>query len=174
MSAILAALAVAAGSVGCGETRGDPDAALPIDAVVDAMLPCTETGHIVGFGPNGAHPMADGDDLPVILGFQGFVFFEVGIRSPDALESYVTVRSNVRMADGTESADSHPGVSTSRVDGLWETDKVLVFFNDTPVADLYGREVDLALSVPTARCRLRATLHGKLVDGGVQLQDAGP
>ncbi len=101
-------------------------------------------------------------------------FVEVGLRSPEPFDEFVVMRSNVHLSGGAEMADTHPGIATQPgPDGTWETRKALVFFNDFPPAELYGREVELALTAPTTRCRLHASMHGRLVEGGVQLQDAG-
>lgn len=158
----------------CEAAPSTTDAAPPPDATVDAQRPCAREGQLLGFDGSTAHVLAEGDELPVILGFQGFIFVEVGLRSPEPLDEFVTVHSNARLSGGAEVADAHPGIGTGPgPDGSWDTRRVLIFFNDFPPAELYGREAELALSVPASTCRLRATVRGRLVEGGVQLEDAG-
>lgn len=150
------------------------DATPPPDAADDAQVPCEQEGALLGFEGSESHVLHAGDALPVILGFQGFIFVEVGLRSPEPLEEFVVVRSNARLSGGAEVSDTHPGIGTQPgPNGAWDTRKLLVFSNDFPPAELYGREVELALAAPASGCRVRATVRGHLVEGGVQLQDAG-
>lgn len=174
MGTLTRAAAVCTLACACGADPSGADAAAPVDATVDAQLPCEQPGQLLGFELSESHLLGAGAELPVILGFQGFIFVEVGLRSPEPLDDFVVVESNARISGAGEVADTHPGIGTQvGPSGTWDTRKILVFFNDFPPAELYGREVDLALTAAASGCRLRATVHGRLVEGGVQLQDAG-
>lgn len=167
-----APLFAAALCLACGGA-GEPGEADPVDAApapADALPPCEAPATLVAWDLSMTpHALATGDDLPIITGFQGFIFAQVSLRAPGPLAEQVTLRSVVRFDDGTSVSQSHPGVLARET----ETDPFLVFFNDIAQAELYGREASLGVAVDTRTCAAKAEVAVRTVEGGFQAQDAG-
>ena len=84
--------AVAACGIGC-----EPPPAPPAkeDAVVAdvALPPCAQSGELVALTVDGTERvLVNGTKLPVVLGFQGFIFVRLALRSPEPLPTTVKVR----------------------------------------------------------------------------------
>ena len=161
----------------------ESDAPRTIDAAIDAesapLLPCGAPGDLLLFefdDPDVPHPIASGEELPVVLGFQGFVFVEVGLRTRVALGDFAVLQSQVQLEDGRVLTAAHPGTAiVEESTGARRTGKVLVFFNDVPLVELYGQtvEIDLSATAVTEDCRVSARRRVRLVRGPTQLADAG-
>ncbi len=157
-----------------GGSEGSPDAAPP-DAEEVPLEPCASPGVIFGYDDAlASYEIAAGGDVPLILGFQGFLFAQVGLRSSASWGGIVMVRSVVRLEDGTEIAGSQPDTAVQPAGGAWQTEPVLVFINDVPRADLYDRPATLTLAAPAGGCLLIASLDVRLVEGGVQAAEDAP
>ena len=153
-----------------------PPAPPAIDAELstDTQLPpCSQTAELFALTVNGqVRDLVPGSQLPLVLGFQGFIFVRVGLRSQALLPSTVKVRLQVQVPGLVDTATGSMGVKTL-VDGQsWVTRDIAFFFNDVPFAELAGRPASLAMALDTPTCRLTATAAVVLEDGGVMGADA--
>ncbi|MCK6573007.1 hypothetical protein L6V77_18145 [Myxococcota bacterium] len=160
-------LVTAAGLVSCGEASspvngpgGGQDGAPP------EPPSCPATARLIAFDAEEAdasHPLAAGDRLAVIEGFQGFVFVQVGLSTTDRLGATVTGHTELRLASGERLTETYGGLSMVSDAGAFRTDKLLVYFNDQPPATLYGRQAEVMVVIDGDTCR--ATARASVVLG---------
>lgn len=110
-----------------------------------------------------------GGDLPVITGFQGFVFVQLHVRSATKPSDEAPFTSRVVIESlGIDRTGSHARISSIPEGSGWQSDAILVFFNDTPVADLVGHPARITVRATLETCVLGSTRDVMLVNGGVQ------
>lgn len=157
--------------VGCPENGGSP----PADASCDLAV-SVGTGNADDYVP-----LVDGDEAEVILGFQGFRMLQVTLRvegtgEPRAdVSGYVTIEeSGVEVAQLPRTTAMIEGP-----DGARYAEGFLVFFNDTPVSEIVGREGELELIARSGGCvggtrvALAMVDDDSCVDWDLEIPDAG-
>lgn len=91
-------------------------------------------------------------ELPVILGFQGFLFTQVSLRGA-SLEGHV-IHTHV-LAEGVADIWGEERAPSVLVAGdVYETEPVLFFFNDVSRSDLIGKSAQIRLITSTATCAI--------------------
>ena len=167
--------ALTALALGCDEPAGAGDAgpeSADLGVSPDAgppLPPCDAEGTLLadpveGSDDRGRHPIAEGDALQLVLGFQGFLFLEVAVRAPEGLPASVDVSTSVAVDEGVTERGERPAIRTHVGEaGAHETERVLVFFNDTPAADVYGRAAEVVLGLDVETCRLLARARVQIV-----------
>ncbi len=139
----------------------------------DPKLPCAEPGVLFGVDQAGeTYELPDGAELPVTLGFQGFLFVQLGLRTSEPLAA--TIRLDTKLAvEGNAALEApNPGVRTSEAPpGTFVTAPVLIFFLDQPLVELVGRTALVEGAANGATCRVHASASVTIVDG--DRMDAG-
>lgn len=169
---LLPAFLLAASLVaGCPDDGGKP----PADASCDL-------GVSVGTGDaEGYVPLADGDEAEVILGFQGFRMLRVTLRVEGSDDSRADVSGYVTIEETGVEVAQLPRTTTlvEGPDGARYAEGFLVFFNDTPVSEIVGRDGELELIARSDGCvgGTRVTLamvdDDMCVDWEAEIPDAG-
>lgn len=137
-----------------------PDAKLPVCPQSAALFMADLSG-------NQSDLPATGGKLPVILGFQGFVFVRVGLKSPLQLPSPVKARVQAQVPPDLDVTTLFSPVKTHAESGAWLTKEMVYFFNDVPFAELPGKPVTVTIAIDTPQCRLVGTATATLENGGV-------
>ncbi len=143
----------------------------PTDTVAPVLPACSETGVITSVNPSGDLP-STGGTLPVTLGFQGFQFAQLGLRAPVALSSPTTVRTRVTVPGKMSTSATYARVRLTSGGSNLATVPLLVFFNDVPLAELYGQPATITLEASTGTCWVAATVTVTLGQGGFADADA--
>lgn len=164
--------AMAIFGIGC-----EPPPAPPAqeDAVVaDVVLPpCAQSGELVALTVDGTERvMTSGAKLPVVLGFQGFIFVRLALRSPELLPATVKVRVLAVVPGLVDVSTPFSTVKTQASGSGWITRDVAFFFNDVPFAELAGKPAEIGIAVDTKTCRMSASAAVVLEDGGYMGADA--
>lgn len=169
---LTAMVAIATFGIGC-----EPPPAPPAqeDAVVaDVVLPpCAQSGELVALTVDGTERvMTSGTKLPVVLGFQGFIFVRLALRSPELLPATVKVRVVAVVPGLVDVSTPFSTVKTHASGAGWITKDVAFFFNDVPFAELAGKPAEIGIAVDTKTCRMSASAAVVLEDGGYMGADA--
>lgn len=164
-SLVLLSLLLAA----CEPTEPPEEPAPEPEPEPEPVLPaCDEPGSLYGLdAARQPFELVPGAEVPVILGFQGFLFLEVGLRSTQKLPGSMDVITRVQVESGVDLTATNPGILAAQDGAGWKSDPVLVFFNDVPLVDLHGRRATLGVGTATPTCVLSASAEVLLVDGGV-------
>ena len=101
--------------------------------------------------------MTSGAKLPVVLGFQGFTFVRLALRSPELLPATVKVRVLAVLPGLVEVSTPLSTVKTQGSGAGWMTRDVAIILNDMPLADLAGKPAEVGISVDTKTCRRSAS-----------------
>ncbi|MBM4343356.1 MAG: hypothetical protein FJ100_08255 [Deltaproteobacteria bacterium] len=145
-------------------------------AVADVKLPpCEAVGEIFAVDKDGGERVLLADKTtkaPLILGFQGFIFLRLGLRSPLALPGVVKLKISAQVGSVVDVTTPFASVKTSPQAGGSVTRDVPLFFNDVPFAELAGKPATVGLQVDTKTCRMTAVAPIELEDGGVMGADA--
>lgn len=155
-----------------------PPAPTPVEdtAVADVKLPpCEALGEIFAVDKDGGERSLASDKttkIPLILGFQGFIFLRLGLRSPVALPGVVKLKISAQVGSVLDVTTPFSSVKTSPLAGGSVTRDVPLFFNDVPFAELAGRPATVGLQVDTKTCRMTALAPVELEDGGIMGADA--
>ena len=138
----------------------------PADAgAAEEEEPCTMVATL-GHESAGADfvPYADGDDAEIVLGYQGFRFIQVVLRTEGIEAARVLVTFTVEVAGQAP----YPQVSwldvTPADDGIPYSSVFLVYFNDIPYAEILDRDCNLGVSVSNRRCPDATSVRVHLVD----------
>lgn len=140
------------------------------------LPPCAEAGVILGaLGEGGElEPLAPGAELGVVLGFQGFQFVRVALRSPRELPRTVDVGALVVVPGVFEYATGFGGWNARDLgEGTWDTEELPLMMNDASLAQLVGKRASLELWTAAGDCRLTAAVEVVLVPGGTMDADGG-
>lgn len=151
------------------EDAGPPDTGPP-----DAGL-CAEPVSAYGVDVHEQKPvLADGSILPITLGFQGFQYVRVGLRTERALPATADVWVQVVIDGELDRATAFAGVETRAAEeGGVETADVNMMFNDVPLAQLVGQHASLRIWTTSPGCRLDASVEVVLIQGVYQAADGG-
>lgn len=125
-------------------------------------------------------PATSGDTAEVVLGFQGFRMLVYTLRMEGAPDSRAEVSGYVTIPDTGLEVSQLPRSVPLREgpDGARYVEELLLFFNETPVSEIVGRDADLELVARSGDClgtlALRVALRDDddCVDYGVEI-DAG-
>jgi hypothetical protein len=169
------ALAVCLLLAGCsspdppGHDAGPPDAGPP-----DAG-PCAERAAIYGIDVHDEEQLlAAGSALPITLGFQGFQYVRVGLRTPRALPATVDLWVHVGVEGALDLDTAFFGVETRAAEGdEAESVDVAVMFNDVPLAELLGQKAAIRATTTSPGCALAGSADVVLVQGAYQGPDGG-
>ena len=166
----------------CLAVAAVPLAGCPDDGVEPVADASCDLGVSVGTGSADDYaPLVDGDEAEVILGFQGFRMLEVTLRVEGSDEPRADVSGYVTIEEtGVEVAQlPRTTALVEGPDGARYAEGFLVFFNDTPVSEIVGREGELELIARSAGCvgGTRVTLSmvddDMCVDWEAEIPDAG-
>ncbi len=152
----------------------------PLDVVADQTsfeLPlCPVSGSVYGmeYRPEGdlAIDLTPGASLPITLGFQGFLFVQVGLRTTMPLPTGVKLQAKLLPKDGTAVTVNYVTVKSHTTSNGSETSDIALFFNDQPLAELVGKPATVQISVLTGNCALSANVDVILQAGNVMGADA--
>lgn len=163
------ALALLLGSAACSGSSND-DAGVPPSGDATALPDCTEQGVLYSADRfNALTELPAGGDLPVITGFQGFVFVQLHLGSATKPSDEAPFTSRVVVDSlGIDRTSSHAHITSVPEASGWRSDAILLFFNDTPVADLVGHAARITVRAALETCVLGSTRDVMLVNGGVQ------
>lgn len=150
-------------SAGCPGGGGDPDA-------LDCALG-------VAWGPRRGESFVqfrDGDAAEITLGFQGFRYIDstVEIAGPSGPDGDLWFQIAIA---GSEPYALRQRIAIPEGASNRYVDDVLVFFNDTPIAELVGREADVTARLSSQGCEAvhRATVTMADDDSCVEQSDGG-
>ena len=117
-------------------------------------------------------PFSDGDEAPVVLGFQGFRFIDAAVTVLGATGTDAAIRVRA-TADGHDPimSDTHATLISKGESGSI-AEHVQIFFNDIPMAELLGRSCRLEARATVAGCTGEDDVSVLLVDGGCMPPDA--
>lgn len=153
-----------------------PPAPPPVEdaAKADVVLPpCAQSGELIALDVDGKpRVLSSGSKLPVVLGFQGFIFVRLALRSPEPLPATVKVRVVATVPGLVDTSTPFSTVKTEVDGSQWITRDVAFFFNDVPFAELAGKPAEIGLAVDTKTCRMAASAAVVLEDGGYMGADA--
>ncbi len=155
-----------------------PPAPPPVEdtATADIKLPpCEAIGEIFAVDKDGGERSLASDKttkIPLILGFQGFIFLRLGLRSPVALPGVVKLKISAQVGSVHDVTTPFASVKTSPNAGGSVTRDVPLFFNDVPFAELAGKPATVGLQVDTNTCRMTSIAPVELEDGGIMGADA--
>ena len=137
--------------------------------------PCQESAVVYGIDIHeDAQVLGEGSTLPITLGFQGFLFVRVGLRTAMELPGTVNLWVQIKVPELVDLTTPFFGTETRSVEGgQTETVEVAELFNDQPLAQLLGQTASLVLSTDSPGCNLSATAEVTLVQGGYQGPDGG-
>jgi len=171
---ILTALAACLLLTGC--PAPDPshgDAGVP-DAGLDAG-PCAESAALYGIDIHDEEQLLTaGTPLPITLGFQGFQYVRVGLRTARALPATVDLWMHISAGGALDLDTAFFGVETRTAPGgEAESIDVAVMFNDVPLAELLGLNATVRASTTSPGCALTGTADVVLVQGVFQGPDGG-
>lgn len=143
-------------------------------AVADVNLPpCAQAGELIALDVEGTpRVLSAGSKLPVVLGFQGFIFVRLALRSPAPLPATVKVRVVATVPGLVDVSTPFSTVKTQAEGAGWVTRDIAFFFNDVPFAELAGKPAEIGLAVDTKTCRMAAQASVVLEDGGYMGADA--
>lgn len=169
------AAAIAVGvlvALGCSPPAPPPE--VEDTAVADVLLPpCDQPGELIALDVDGnPRVLTSGSKLPVVLGFQGFIFVRLALRSPAQLPTTVKVRVVATVPGLVDVSTPFSTVKTQADGSAWITRDVAFFFNDVPFAELAGKPAEIGLAVDTKTCRMAASASVVLEDGGYMGADA--
>ncbi len=116
--------------------------------------------------------LAEDATLPVTRGFQGFLFVRVGLKTPLVLPQTIKLKAHVEVPGEVDQVAVYSTVKTAGGAGTYQTTDIPVFFNDTPLAELVGKEATVALWTQSTGCRLRAKASVRLSSGNYMNEDA--
>jgi hypothetical protein len=150
---------------------------IPADVpdVVTDIGPCEQTAAMFQVGAD-EQPLAihDGDVLPLVQGFQGFLFIRVGLRSVQTVPGVVKLAVHVRVPGRVDQTGQFQSVHAKALaEGGWQSGDVPFFFNDASLADLVGRTAQVDVWTTSPGCRLVASREVTLTTGAFMSQDAG-
>jgi hypothetical protein len=159
-------------ALGCEPPPAPPE--VEDTAVADVLLPpCAQAGELIALDVDGnPRVLTSGSKLPVVLGFQGFVFVRLALRSPALLPTTVKVRVVATVPGLVDVSTPFSTVKTQADGSAWITRDVAFFFNDVPFAELAGKPAEIGLAVDTKTCRMAASASVVLEDGGYMGADA--
>lgn len=151
-----------------------PDGGTTQTAPPDAG-PCAEPAVLYGIDIHEEEQeLGPGSTLAITLGFQGFLFVRVGMRTAMELPSTVNLWVQVDVPDLVDMTTPFFGTQTRAAEGGGtETVEVAELFNDQPLAELLGKKASLRLSTDSPGCMLSSTAEVTLVQGGYQGPDGG-
>lgn len=141
-------------------------AAEPSDAgFVEEEEPCTM---VATLGHEGAGrdfvPYAEGDPAEIVLGYQGFRFIQVVLRTEGIEDARLLASFTIEVAGQAP----YPQVSwidvASADDGIAYSPVFLVYFNDITYSDIIDRDCTLGVSVAHRRCPDTTSVRVHLVD----------
>ena len=137
--------------------------------------PCAETADLYGIDIHEQTQILTADStLPVTLGFQGFLFVRVGMRTQMELPGTVNLWVQASIPGLLDTTRPFFGTETRAAEGgATETVEVTEIFNDQTLAQLLGSKATFILSTDTPGCTLSATAEVTLVQGGYQGPDGG-
>lgn len=130
-------------TAGCsGDDGGSPDATCTLDVELGAG------------GPASFEPVADGDDAEVVLGFQGFRMLIFTMRLEGTDDELAEVSGLVSVDDGAIEVAQLPRVVRLREgpDHARYAEELLIFFNETPIADIVDRPAEIELVARSGGC----------------------
>ncbi|MCO4762533.1 MAG: hypothetical protein KC502_13565 [Myxococcales bacterium] len=165
--ALLCSLAVACTGP---SSAGDADAGGFQDIVIG---PCDANALIYKISiTDEAVDLAEGATLPVTRGFQGFLFVRIGLKTPLVLPQTIKLKAHVEVPGEVDQVAVYSTVKTQTGPGGYQTTDVPVFFNDTPLAELVGKEATVELWTQSVGCRLRGKAKVTLGSGNYMDEDA--
>lgn len=153
---------------------GDADASAAMDT---PLPPCPDPSHLVRLDiddlPADVTPQGV---LPILRGFQGFLFVRVCLVTPAVLPAVVVVRAGLRGEGGVELEP--PDAKTKPLllaDGSARVCAQPLFFNDFPLAGLIGKKATVTVAAvrPPHGCEVRREVPVVLTVGGWMGPDAG-
>lgn len=152
--------------VACGGGPSPQQDAGPSDLGGMNLPACAEPVGIFPLDARGeAHPLGAPPEVPVILGFQGFLFVQFALRSPFEVSGAVPLRTRLRVGS-IDRQTSHPDLTSLPVaGGAFDTRDITVFFNDFALGDLVGRPVTIELYATMRACLIELHADATLVDG---------
>lgn len=113
-------------------------------------------------------PLADGDPVEVILGFQGFRMLLLAVRVAGDAGEAMDLGAHLAIVDSSVELDQRNTRLPLREasDGTRLIDGWLIFFNDVPASEVVGRDADLELvgRGTTTRCTGAARVRVRLRD----------
>lgn len=152
--------------VACGSGPSPQQDAGPSDLGEPNLPACAEPGALFPIDARGeAHPLSAPPEVPVILGFQGFLFVQLALRSPYEVSGAVPLRTRLHVGS-IDRQTSHPDLASLPVAGeAFDTRDITVFFNDFALGDLVGRPVTIELYATMKACLIELHADATLVDG---------
>ncbi len=127
---------------------------------------CTSPGELFPLDASGSpHRLADTGQVPVILGFQGFLFVQLALHSPYEADPDVPIHTRLRTSE-YDWQTNHPDVQSLSVsEGVFETRDMTVFFNDQSMSDLVGDAVEIDVLTVMKTCILELHTSAVFVRG---------
>jgi len=170
---ILALALLAVATQTCNPQVGqDP----PDGDIADTVLPvCPQGATLYGIGHDEMPvDLPTGSLLPIIEGFQGFLFVRLGLRAPYSLPSTVKLKVRVAVESGTTVASQFATVHSRALgNNHFETNDVPFFFHDMPLGALVGRTARVQITTQTGTCVVHASADVTLTVGTFMAADAG-
>lgn len=117
----------------------------------------------------------EGDDVDVILGFQGFRFVDLAARFEGTSATSAALKIQATIEGRSPQTQAQGLRLSTDAGGARLADHVQIFFNDVPEAELFDRAVALALHATAEGCGADQALALTLRDGGTcaDIVDAG-
>ena len=98
-------------------------------------------------------PLAEGDPVELVLGFQGFRMLDLALASEGTHGDELELSTVVFVeSSGVELSQRTRERGFRRTDSGVVLDEYLVFFNDEPASALVGREAEIELVVRSGAC----------------------
>lgn len=137
--------------------------------------PCAEKASLYGIDVHDEEvALAPGATLPITLGFQGFQYIRIGLRTQMTVPQTLDVWVEVTIVGSVERTTGFAGVQTRPAPaGGTESVDVSVMFNDVPLAELIGKKAALRVWTTTPGCKLVGETEVLLVTGAYQGPDGG-
>jgi hypothetical protein len=168
---VLACLSMAA----CSSPSSPPSDGGPPDAAEPDAGPCAEEASLYCIDiDEKKQALVKGSELPVTLGFQGFQYVRVGLRSPLALPATVTLWAHVLVEGKADVTTPFAGIETHAIEGgVVESGELSFMLNDVPLSDLLGQPATVELWTTAPGCVLRGAVEVTLVQGAFEGPDGG-
>ncbi len=171
--AVMLPLSLALASAACTSPQPEPD---PDSGVVDTKTKlevCKDSAQLFAIDiADGVTPLTKGTPLPITRGFQGFLFVRVGLRAPIQLPPVIKLGAHVHVPGEVDRTATYSTVKTdSALEGGYRSQDVPVFFNDSPLASLVGKDATVTVWTTSTGCRLIGEAKDTLLVTGAYMDE---